>query len=366
MTGPYGGPHVLLKRALREGVDGARLGTFLALLAKTSMSAPGAFASRLGDRWRAPRAPALEPVFILGHYRSGTSLVHKLLAADPRLGTVDTFDLLFPFAPVALKRVLRPNVQAVVDRLGVRQGFFHEYTLRLDDPNEIEPWLLATGSEWSSYWGFLFPRRALYHLERFVRFPDADTRARWQRAYEHAVRRATLRSGGRRLVVKDPPNTGRINALLELWPDAGFVHVRRDPRGVLVSMRELWRTTILPRFALQRITEEEVAGVVLGHYETLMQGWHAEHASIPRGRCVELRYEELVRAPRSQIERIYADLPLHPFGGARPAVEARLALERDYRPGRYEDDPPLPRGWEASIARWRARLGYPQSPSAGI
>jgi omega-hydroxy-beta-dihydromenaquinone-9 sulfotransferase len=266
---------------------------------------------------------------------------------------------LTPFAPPVAKRLVGPPAQRVLDRLGVRQGFFNDYPLRLSDPNEVEPWLLATGSEWSSYWGYLFPRRARHYLDRFIRFSEPGLREGWKVAYDHALRRATLRCGGRPLVVKDPPNTGRIGALLDLWPEAVFVGVLRDPLRVLLSMRALWHRTILPRFSLQWIAEDTVASVVLAHYETVMEGWAAERGAIPTGAALELRYEDLVQEPLSVIEDVYVRLRLPGFGAARHAIQARLELDREYRPNRYPTEPALPEGWAPAIDRWRVRLGYP-------
>lgn len=358
----YGGPHVLLARAVRERIAPDRLPALLLLLAKMGLSVPAGLAARARDRlWPLPPL-AHPPLFVVGHYRSGTTLVHKLLAADPRFGSVDTFDLLFPFALPPLKRAARPALQLLVDRLGIRQGFFHDYALRLDDPNEVEPWLLATGSEWSSYWGYLFPARALAHLERFIASPGEGLRDEglpdgWKAAYDNALRRAARRVGGLPLVVKDPPNTGRVAALTELWPGACFVHVVRDPRYVLLSMRTLWHDTILPRFALQRISPAEVERVVLAHYETVMGAWLRQRDAIPPGRLVEVRYADLVTEPLAELERVYAALSLSGFQHARPAIAARLERDRAYRGRCYAAHHELPAGWEKAVERWGSRLG---------
>lgn len=319
---------------------------------------PAVGRARARDRLRSLEPLAHPPLFILGHYRSGTTLVHKLVAADARWGTVTTLDLVLPLASPALQRWLGPMLQRTADALQLRQGFFYDYPLRLDDPNEVEPWLLAAGSAWSGYWGYVFPREALRHLDRFVRLEDPAERASWKLAYDHALRRLTTRRGGRPLVVKDPLNTGRVSALLALWPDARFVHVLRDPEPVLLSTRALWHDTILPRFALQRVTTPEVERVVLGHYETIMEAWASERARIPARQIVEVRYEDLVKDPLHEIKRAYRHLGLLSFETARASMSTRLARDFDYQGGGYTPPRALPKGWEAAIARWRNRLGY--------
>jgi hypothetical protein len=358
-AGVFGGPHVLLARALREGVAPTRLGTFAALFASAMLSLPATLAARLRGRVLPPPPLVHPPLFVLGHYRSGTTLLHKLLAAPAHLGTVDTFDLLFPVAPAAVKRVTLPALQLAVRRLGIRQGFFYDSPLRLDDPNEVEPWLLALGSEWSSYWGYLFPRVGLEYLNRFVGLEDPERRRGWQRAYDQALRRAAARSGGRALVIKDPPNTGRVGALLELWPDARFAHVKRDPADVLRSMRDLWRATILPRFSLQRISHRDVDRIVLGHYEALMGAWLAQRDRIDRGRLVEVGYEDLVADPLNTALRVADSLAVPLDDAGRDAIAIRANRERGYRgrPSAGADD--LPPGWQEAAERWRRRLATP-------
>lgn len=355
---PYGGPGVLLRRLRREGFDRSRTAPALLLFAKMALSWPGATLEGLlrGRRIRATPVP-WGPVFIVGHYRSGTTRVHKLLAADERFTSIDTFDLLLPFCPGPLKAALRPALQRAVSLLGLRQGFFHDYRLRLDDPNEMEPWMLGTGSPWSSYWGYLFPRRAAEHLERFVRFRSAAEREGWKRAYDYFVRRSALKGGGRIPVVKDPTNTGRVGALLELYPEARFVHVVRDPRSVFLSMRGLWRETIEPRFALQAVTAEERDALVLRHYGALMSGWISEREAIAEGRMVEVRYEALDPSPLESMRRIYADLRLPPFAAAETAIVRRLDEDRGYRAASY-DGVVLEEEVERELSAWRRRLGY--------
>ncbi len=308
-----------------------------------------------GSVLRQSQEPLRPPIFIVGHYRSGTTLLQKLMVADPRLGSVDTFDLLLPQCPLWLKPIFKGTLQAVATGLRLKQQFFHDYPLLLDDPNEVEPLLLSLGSELSEYWGYLFPRQAPELLSRWIEWPDETARERWKEGYDTQIRRIASRARACRLVVKDPPNTARVAALLELYPDAGFVHVARDPLHVFLSMRRLWQETIQPHFALQRVDKEEVEAIVIEHYRVLMNRWREERALIPDGQLVELRYEEFLQNPRAGLESVYAGLGLK---GLRTEVLGRLECEREYRPARYvadERDEALVRG---ALGDWRESLGY--------
>jgi len=301
---------------------------------------------------------AEDPVFILGHYRSGTTLVHKLLVADPQFDSPHTFDILFPACPRWLEPIIRAPLQGLLSLLRVRQPFFNDTVVRLRDPNEFEPVWLSTGSYWSTYWGYLFPRNANCYLNRFVEWPDDETRAAWMRAYRDAVSVEAWRSGGRRMVLKDPPNTGRVRELLELYPAAKFIHVVRDPREVFLSMRALWRDVIERRYALQVISGEERDQLIFRHYRTLMERWMAQRELIPAGALFELRYESFMPDPLAGIRGSYSALGLGDFAAVEPNIRRRLVAEQKYRPVARSVDPDTMAMIDRELGEWRARLGY--------
>jgi hypothetical protein len=352
--------HAGVRFLLRHGrVPPSRLPRLILFAAKNTLSFAESAAERwiVGERIRAT-VLAADPVFVLGHYRSGTTLLHKLLAADPQFGTVCTFDLLFPFLPVGAQRVARPLLQRLVDTFGVRQGFFHADLLRLDDPNETEALMLSCGSPTSVYWGYVLPSGAPRLLARYVDFHEPSIQRQWMDVYAYFLRRTARRVGGRRLVVKDPPNMARIPALLGLCPNAKFVCVRRDPRWVFLSMRALWRDVIERRFSLQTLGAEERDAIVLTHYRTLMEAYLRDRASIPRGALAEVRYEDLLPDPVQRMREIYGALGLAGFDRAVVPMTARVELERTHRGADYDSKPDIPRVVERELATWRGRLGY--------
>ena len=358
--GPHG-PGVLIGHVRNAGLDRIGTGSLLVLLTVNALAWPGLrLESLLFGRGPRQPEPAWGPLFILGHYRSGTTLLHKLLAADPRLASLTTFDVLFPGCPGSLQPILRPPIQWLCRLFGVRHRYFHEYGLRLDDPNETEAWWLAAGFPWSSYWGYLLPRRSDY-LDRWIDPSDPTVQGSWIDAYEHAVRRIRRRHGGRPLVVKDPPNTARAALLAERFPRARFIHIVRDPARVLLSMWRLWRDTVEPLFGLQRVTDAERCDRIAAHYSQLLSGYERDRPQMG-DRLVELRYEDLVDAPIEEIRMIYRTLGLGGFAAARAAVARRLEEDRDYREAPVAGEV-LPDELAALAEHWRPRLGYGAVPS---
>ncbi len=140
----------------------------------------------------------------------------------------------------------------------------------------------------------------------------------------------------RRLVLKSPTHTCRIPALLELFPDARFVHIVRDPRAVFPSTVNMWKAMYLWH-ALQQPTfaglEEHVFDTFTHLYARLEQskpllGVHQFH---------ELRYEDLIADPVGQMRLLYERLQLGGFDEFLPRLKTYLDANAGYKPNRYPD-----------------------------
>jgi hypothetical protein len=157
----------------------------------------------------------------------------------------------------------------------------------------------------------------------------------WRRVYLTVLRKSTYHSGGKRLVLKAPANSGRIPALLALFPDARFVHICRDPYQVFLSMQWVYQT-VLPRAQVQKIDPDRVDAYIFKFYTMLMQKFLAEKELIPAANLVEVRFEDLEAEPLEQVRRIYERLDLPGFAQAEPAIQAYLASIAGYRKNEYQ------------------------------
>jgi hypothetical protein len=166
----------------------------------------------------------------------------------------------------------------------------------------------------------------------------------------------TLVNRGRRLILKSPPHTCRIQTLLELFPDARFVHIVRDPYVVYASTLNLWRS-LFRAHGLQRPTFAGLDEEVLDTFVRMHARLDEAKAVIPPGRFHEVRYEDLLREPLERIQSIYRDLDLGKFEPARKHVEAYLNGVRTYETNRYVLSPAeydaVTRRWGAIIRRQR-------------
>lgn len=300
------------------------------------------------------------PLFILGHWRTGTTHLHNLLSRDPLLGYVTTFQTLAPAAFFVGRKTLRPFVASNMPE----KRMMDNMPLSPDLPQE-EEFAVCNLCEQSFYLGWYFPRRMRELFDKFVLFDgvdDAETES-WRQAFISVLKKATLDAQGRRLVLKSPVNTGRVPALLELFPDAKFVHIHRSPYKVFKSTLKLYRSTI-DLVSFQDFTDAEIEENVLLFYRKMMQRFIKEREIIPAGNFVEIRFEDLVKHPLETLEELYAKLSLPGWNGARPQMETYLASQHGYEKNRYVMSRPdlakIEAHWQFAIDEW----GYDRPETA--
>ncbi len=163
----------------------------------------------------------------------------------------------------------------------------------------------------------------------------------------------------RTILLKSPPHTARVALILEVFPDARFVHIRRNPYDVYVSTLGLLRD-LDPVFRLRVRRRPIDPEGVLRTYEEMHANLFEAVPLIPAGQFTEIAYEDLETKPVAQLQKIYQDLNLGPFEPVEPVIEKYLASIAGYQKNRHSQiDEKIKRTiaqrWSASFERW----GYP-------
>jgi len=278
-------------------------------------------------RRRAAQPIDQPPVFIIGHWRSGTTHLHNLLSQDPQFGSLRMFQALAPDFSVSTKGWL----PSLFERFVPTRRPMDDMEWPMDAPQEEEiP--LAKVTPYSWYLQFLFPRHAVSTFRRSVLFDGAPRRARNEvkRKYDQILRTAALHADGRRLLLKNPVNTARVPLLLELYPDARFVFIHRSPYEVFPSTMNLHRK-ILGLTALQSVTDDDIESNVLEIYGHVMRQYLVDREQIPAGRLIEVAYADLDDAPEQTVASIYSSLDLDGHEQAAPLIEAYVRSQSGYR-----------------------------------
>lgn len=219
------------------------------------------------------------PLFIIGMPRSGTKLLRGLLEQHPRIRvpTIET-----DFFPFLLRWVREHGSRHDASAFG---SLFQQiksapyFMLRPADAAAFS-W-----REWREHCRGRYDAAGLF--EGFVR-------------YETGIGSQTGYIWGD----KSPAYTRHVGALLEHFPDARVVHIVRDVRDYCLSIRKTWNKDIR-RAAFHW-------GRDVGHAHRVCQA----HC----GRCIELKYEDLLRAPRAQMRRLSGFLQIE-FSDAMTCLE---------------------------------------------
>lgn len=255
------------------------------------------------------------PVFIVGMPRSGTTHLHNLLALDPQFRSPRNYEVFNPhgfltgwlttalLTPFMTWRRPMDSVQMTVSSA------------------QEEEFALATMGSKSPYWSFCLPREIDRH-DRYWR-PEGFTPAeekQWSRHYKLFLSKLTVWRR-RTPLLKNPANTGRVEMLRRLFPEAKFIHIVRHPYAVWQSNQRLAEHG-LAVFQLQDPRpDDNYATRALGNYRRLMDAYYADTASLPSGSAVEVRFEDLELAPAEALAGIYGQLGLTPS----PEFAQRLA-----------------------------------------
>ncbi|MBN2291495.1 MAG: sulfotransferase [Pirellulales bacterium] len=292
------------------------------------------------------------PVFIVGHWRSGTTPLHLLLCSDSTMGYVSTFQSIAPEWFITGNKYLK----GMVAKLIPSKRMMDNIRLSLDDPQEDEL-AMAEASPYSFYHQWSFPRAGREYFEKYVLFrnvPD-DLVDRWKRLYMNVLCKATHNHGGKRLIIKNPANSARIKNILELFPDARFINIYRNPYVVFLSTKHFFRS-ILAIMQLKDIDDEELDSNILWYYEQLMKKYLTDKDMIPAENLIDIRFEDFEADPLREVRRIYGELDLQGFAAAEPEFREHLASLAGYQKNHYEIDSNTIRKvqehWGFAIDRW--------------
>lgn len=275
------------------------------------------------------------PLFILGHWRSGTTLLHNLLACDPQFTAPTLLQTLYPHTFLTFERQLR-----LLGVFAPRKRLIDNMRFGFDQPQEDE-FALCNATLLSPYLTWLFPH-SQENFDRFLTLRDMTPQEyrRWCQAFVEFLQKVTMHTNCR-LVLKSPAHTARIRILLELFPEAQFIHIHRNPYAVFQSTRHLyqtmWRTT-----SLQQVGNLDLDELILRRYEMVYGQFVADQSLIPAGNYTELSFEELITSPLHALEQLYGELGVEGFTVARPHFTSHLAAIDGYRKNSFQPlSPPM-------------------------
>ena len=301
------------------------------------------------------------PLFILGHFRSGTTLLHKIMASSKLAAAPDTFDYLFPHIPLRLKSPTKRLLQKWMDRKGVKHPNYNDYSVNLSDPIEDDVWIASAARASTFYLSFVFREDPQNWWNRTVFFKNEKDRNHWEASYQSFLEFLMARNPGKRLVLKNPPHTGRIPSLLRCCPEANFIFISREPQAVFRSTLRMLEGYIDGYYFLGNRQRKDWESIILDFYILLHQAYLRDRSTIPNAQLVEIDYTDLVREPMEVVRSIYERLMPHQWLEDEEQIRLAVRKEKNYRQ-RSSAQPPHPlvqKQWKPIYDQLRS--GFPES-----
>ena len=282
--------------------------------------------------------PLKNPVVIVGPMRSGTTRLHRLLAADQRFAHLRSFETISPVPRPEFEQVLAGEAEDFRPKLAARilkvARLANPRTLSIHPTGAYEPeeelGLVAAsmyGMKWEAQWNV--PSYAEWcHEESAI--PAYRHMANLLRLIGWSQQESSLRPW----ILKTPQHMLDLPALLEVFPDARLIFTHRDPKQVVGSAASLaWNQTIIYS---DHNDPAQTGRDWLGKTATMVARMRAARDAIPRERMIDVQYEDMETDWRGTMERVYRflDLEMEPaVAGMEDYLDRSARLKR--HPHRY-------------------------------
>lgn len=293
-----------------------------------------------------------DPVFIIGHWRSGTTFVHNVISKDPKFGYCTTYQTVFPHLMLWGRGFFKWCMKVVMPSSRPTDSL----ELNPEQPQE-EEFALANMSPCSYYHFWCFPRHTDEYRRKYLVMKDLtdEELAEYKSCQKKMIDLALYVSGKKQFLSKNPPHTGKVKELLEMYPDAKFIYMVRNPYTVYKSTMSFVRNT-LGTTQLQDISQEELEKEVLASYVALFDKYEADKKLIPEGHLIEVRFEDFEADPVAKTEEIYKTLNLGDFEAVRPLMAEYAGQKKGFKKNKYQYDEKtiaaVNKHWHKAVELW--------------
>ncbi len=270
-----------------------------------------------------------DPVFLIGHWRSGTTHLHNLVSRDPQFIYPRSRQCMMPTTAATGA----PLFSRIADIFVPKKRPMDEMAFSPDAPQEDEFGLCNLGQP-SPYWQVAFPNSPDPFPESLdLDGMSSDDLESWKQTFLYFLKAVSYGREGR-LLLKSPTHTCRLPVLTEMFPQSVFIHIVRSPFAVIPSTLRLWRR-MYPIVGYQTPTFEGLEDQVFAKYLHVMKRVEATRDRVPEGRFCQLRYEDLVADPIGKLRDVYRQMGFEGVETFENALKPYLEGIADYRATRW-------------------------------
>lgn len=303
------------------------------------------------------------PIVVAGLARTGTTMLHRLIAQDPAIRSLASWEAINPAPHTTHKPGQGKDprfAQAARAAKGLKYmspGFFAIHPAEPDAPEEevilLEQAFLTTTpeammnvptySKWLEEQDHVPAYQALKRMMQYLQWqrPGIGKHVRW--------------------VLKTPHHQEYFDPLLEVFPDATIVHTHRDPLKTSPSFFSM--VTHLQMIFSDDVDPNRVAAHWLGKIENMARRAMSTRDRVNDKGFVDVSYYDLINDPIPEVARIYEAAGLDLTAEARDAMEASRKVNKQHKYGRHKyslaDFGMTDEDIESRLAPYRARFNVP-------
>lgn len=271
-----------------------------------------------------------DPLFILGHWRNGTTYLHELLIRNPNHAYMTVFESIFSNHFLYFEKLIKWIFGLFLPETRPQD----DVKIGVDTPHEHD-FAIANLCSMSVYSGAYFPLNQEFY-NRYVSYEGLSQNQIDQVKYytDYVIKKLYLKKGDKLLILKSPIDTAKVDLLLDLYPNAKFVHIYRNPYKVFFSTKKMHEKTI-PIYRLQE-GYPDLDKFILTSYRDIYEKYYTDKKLIPKQNLIEIKYEDFIAKPITFIKQIYDKFNLEGFEESLQDIEEYLNRERDYKRDKYE------------------------------
>lgn len=322
---------VLMRLILRNGISlyPKYIARFLLLLVNSLISSILSLAEKkIYGRKTRETIIHLPPIFIIGHWRTGSTLLHQLINLDPQFTAPTLVQTVIPDHFLFSTKYYVP----IMEKATPKNRPMDNVALSPHEPQEEEFALIRMGLL-SPVEKLIFPSGEGYFLKGYKHYvPEGKKLVYWKKNLLTFFKKITLQTG-KQIVSKNPYHTKRMEVLADMFPGAKFIHITRDPLVVVPSTIRMWNI-VADQNSLKRgwkkPTVAETASVLQDYLD------HVAEASRKLDNPItELRFEDLEKDPLTSLKLIYSQLDLLWSEEFEGRVRKFLASNSSYQKNSY-------------------------------
>ena len=275
-----------------------------------------------------------DPVFILGHWRSGTTFVHNVFSCDKHFGYNTTYQTVFPHLMMWGQPFFKKNMSWLMPDKRPTDNM----ELAVDLPQE-EEFALSNMMPYTYYNFWFLPKYQQEYADKYLLFDDiTDAELKvFEEVFTKLIKISLWNTQGTQFLSKNPPHTGRVKELVKMFPNAKFIYLMRNPYTVFESTRSFFTNTIQP-LKLQDVSNEQLEENIISIYAKLYHKYESDKKFIPEGNLMEVKFEDFEADAMGMTENIYQSLSIPGFAEARSDIEKYVGGKKGYKKNKYKYD----------------------------